>query len=162
MSANNGSDANEFFYLFVCALCSKTFFSSTQKPKFSNSSLIRNMQGAKKITFTGCHSGKLKLAFTSPEVISTSPKSFLTRRIDFTVLLLFEFFKKHHLPIGQVKNRIHKPDSKIHQPWAIGHYFLCTLNMVNLDVPGVLSYGDGQDRTLGTKLEYGRRAAIWR
>ena len=46
-------------------------------------------QGAKKIIFTACHSGKLKLAFTSPDVISTSPKSFLTSRIDFTVLLLF-------------------------------------------------------------------------
>ena len=42
-----------------------------------------------------------------PDVISTSPKNFLTSRIDFTVLLLFEFLKKHHLPVGQVKNRIH-------------------------------------------------------
>ena len=32
-------------------------------------------QGAKKIIFTACHSGKLKLAFTSPDVISTSPKN---------------------------------------------------------------------------------------
>ena len=64
-------------------------------------------QGAKKIIFTACHAGKLKLAFTSPDIISTSPKSFLTSRIDFTVLLLFEFLKKHHLPVGQVKNRIH-------------------------------------------------------
>ena len=88
-------------------------------------------QGAKKIIFTACHSGKLKLAFTSPDVISTSPKNFLTSRIDFTVLLFIEFLKKHHLPIGQVKNRIHQPDSKIHQPRAIGHYFLCTLAMKN-------------------------------
>ena len=65
------------------------------------------MQGAKKIIFTACHPGKLKLAFTSPDVISTSPKSFLTSRIDFTVLLQFKFLKKHHLPVGQVKNRIH-------------------------------------------------------
>ena len=57
---------------------------------------------------------KLKLAFTSPDVISTSPKSFLSSRIDFTLLLLFEFLKKHHLHIGQVKNRIHLPDSKTH------------------------------------------------
>ena len=64
-------------------------------------------QGTKKITFTACHSGKLKLAFTSSDIISTSPKSFLTSTIDFTVLLLFEFLKEHHLPIGQVKNRIH-------------------------------------------------------
>ena len=41
------------------------------------------MQGAKKIIFTACHSGQLKLAFTSPDVISTSPKTFLTGRIDF-------------------------------------------------------------------------------
>ena len=87
------------------------------------------MQGAKKIIFTACHPGKLKLAFTCPDVISTSRKSFFMSRIYFTVLLLFEFLKKHHLPVGQVKNRIHQPDSKIHQPWAIGHCFLCTLCM---------------------------------
>ena len=55
------------------------------------------LQGAKKINFTACHLGKLKLAFSSPDVISTSPKSFLTSRIDFTVLLLFEFLKKKSL-----------------------------------------------------------------
>ena len=73
-------------------------------------------QGAKKIIFTACHSGKLKLAFTSPDVISTSPKIFLTSRIDFTALLLFKLLKKYHLPVGQVKNRIHQPNSKIHYP----------------------------------------------
>ena len=52
---------------------------------------------AKKIIFTACHSGKLKLAFTSPDVISTSPQNFLTSRIDFTVLLLFKFLKKTSL-----------------------------------------------------------------
>ena len=72
------------------------------------------IQGAKKIIFTACHSGKQKLAFTSPDVISTSPQNFLTRRIDFTVPLLFEFLKKHDLPVGHVKNRIHYPASKIH------------------------------------------------
>ena len=88
------------------------------------STALKGSQGEKKFIFTACHSGKMKLAFTSPDVISTNPKSFLTSRIDFTVLLLLEFPKKHHLPIGQAKNRIHKPDSKIHQPRAIGHYFL--------------------------------------
>ena len=65
------------------------------------------MQGAKEIIFTACHSGKLKLTFISADVISTSPKSFLKSRNDLTVLLLFEFLKKDHLPVGQVKNRIH-------------------------------------------------------
>ena len=54
--------------------------------------MIYLVQGAKKIIFTACHSGKLRLAFTSLNIISTTPKNFLTSRIDFTVLLLFEFF----------------------------------------------------------------------
>ena len=44
-------------------------------------------QDAKKIIFTACHSGMLKLAFTSP-------KTFLTGRIDFTVLLLIRIPQK--------------------------------------------------------------------
>ena len=80
---------------------------TTKKEGGQYPAILREQQGAKKIIFTACHSGKLKLAFTSPDVISTSPKNFLTSRIDFTVLLLFEFVKKHHLPFGQVKNRIH-------------------------------------------------------
>ena len=75
--------------------------------KTSNCLTPQGHQGAKKTIFTACHSGKLKLAFTSPwDVISTSPKNFLTSRIYFKVFLLFEFLKKHHLPVGQVKNRI--------------------------------------------------------
>ena len=58
---------------------------------------LNQTQRAKKIIFTACPSGKLKLAVTSPNVISASPKSFLTSRIDFTVLLLFEFLKKTSL-----------------------------------------------------------------
>ena len=65
------------------------------------------LQGTKKVILTACDSGKLKLAFTSPNVISTSPRRFLTSRIDFIVLLLFEMLKRPHLPVGQVNNRIH-------------------------------------------------------
>ena len=43
-------------------------------------------QGAKKVIFKICHSGKLKLEYTSPNVISTSPQNILMSRIDFTVL----------------------------------------------------------------------------
>ena len=48
-----------------------------------------SQQGVKKIIVTACHSCKLKLPFTSPDVISNSPKNFLTSRIDFTVLLYY-------------------------------------------------------------------------
>ena len=57
--------------------------SMKKKNTFINTGRLQNivhkkiMQGAKKIIFTACHSGKLKLAFTSPDVISTSPKNFL-------------------------------------------------------------------------------------
>ena len=61
------------------------------------------VSGCKENIFTACHSGKLKLAFTSPDYISASPKNVLTCRIDFTVLLLFDFLKKHHLPV-KIKN----------------------------------------------------------
>ena len=85
-------------------------------------------QAAKKIIFTACHLGKLKLSFTSPDVISNSLKNFLTSKIDFTVLLLIEFLKKDELPVGQFKNRIHWRNSKIHySPRVSGHYFLYTL-----------------------------------
>ena len=62
------------------------------------------------------HSGKLKLAFTSPDIISTSPKSFLTSRIDFTVLPSFKFRKKHHLPVGQVKTEFASPIAQSTSP----------------------------------------------
>ena len=38
--------------------------------------ILCQLQGAKKVIFTACHSGKLRLAYTSPNVISTSPKTF--------------------------------------------------------------------------------------
>ena len=39
------------------------------------------LQGAKKVIFTACHSGKLKLADASPNIISTSPKNALMRTL---------------------------------------------------------------------------------
>ena len=80
-----------------CMHCSSLYF-------YGSTLLITPLQGAKKIIFTACYSGKLKLALSSPDIISTSPRNFLTSRIDFTVLLLFEFLKKkRHLLVGQVK-----------------------------------------------------------
>ena len=55
-------------WLFICLFMSTITISSCSKLR---------VQGAKKIIFTACHSGKLKLAFTSPDIISTSPKNLL-------------------------------------------------------------------------------------
>ena len=84
--------------------------------------------GRKENHFHGLPFGQAEARVYQPRRHFKQPQTFLTGRIDFTVLLLFKFLKKHHLPVGQVKNRIHLPDSKIHQPQAIGHYFLCMLN----------------------------------
>ena len=42
--------------------------------------------GCKESHFKACHSDKLKLAYTSPNVISTSPKNILMSRIDFKMI----------------------------------------------------------------------------
>ena len=60
-------------------------FTRGQMAAYMNSDRWLN-QGAKKLIFTACYSCKLKLAFTSPDIISTSPKHFLTSRIDVTFL----------------------------------------------------------------------------
>ena len=97
----------EYMYtLPTINLLHKNDFERSVVYKFSQQ-FAKHSQGAKKIIFTPCHSGKLKLVFTSPDVTVTNPKSFSTSRIDFTVLLLFKFLKKHHLLVGQVKHRIH-------------------------------------------------------
>ena len=64
-------------------------------------------QGAKEVTFTACLSGKLKLTFTSPNIISTSSKNVLMSRLISQFFCNFEFLKKLHLPVGQVNNIIH-------------------------------------------------------
>ena len=67
----------------------------------------KEIQGAKKVIFTACHSGKLKLTFTSPNFISTSPKNVSMSRLISQFFCKLNSSKKIHLPIGQVKNRIH-------------------------------------------------------
>ena len=85
------------------------------------------LAGCKENHFYSLPFGQAEARVYQPRRHFKQPQTFLTSRIDFTVLLLFKFLKKHHLPVGQLKNRIHLPDSKFHQPRAIGHYFLCTL-----------------------------------
>ena len=74
------------------------------------------LQGAKKIIFTSCHLGKLKLAFTSPDVISSTPKSF--RRAE----LMSQFFcysncsKNITCPSGKLKTEFTSPIAKATSP----------------------------------------------
>ena len=98
ISLSNGPSFQEFKYLWPLTV--RKGYSSIQvsgeRSNIGNYHPIsvisisgKIFQGAKKIIFIACHSGKLKLAFTSPYLISTSPQNFLTSRIDFTVNLFF-------------------------------------------------------------------------
>ena len=77
------------------------------------------------------------LPFGQAEASIYQPRRHFNQPQKRFVLLLFKLLIKHHLPVGQVKNRIHQPDSKIHQPRAIGHYFLCTLHIPPTNVAWV-------------------------
>ena len=54
---------------------------TTKQKNKKNYLFIKWQQGAKKIIFTACHSGKLKLTFTSPNIISTCSKNVLMSRL---------------------------------------------------------------------------------
>ena len=60
--------------------CAKQLWNpcSGPPPVYQDFSMLH--QGANKVIFTACHSGKLELTFTSPNIISTSPKSVLMSR----------------------------------------------------------------------------------
>ena len=73
-------------------------------------------QAAKKAMFTSCHWGKLKLTLLAQTSFSTSPKNVLMFGLISQFFCNLNSSKKLHLLIGQVNNRIHQPDSKIHQP----------------------------------------------
>ena len=66
-----------------------------------------NATGCKKIIFTACHLGKLKLTFTSLNIISTSPENVLRSRLISQFFCNLNSSKKLHLSIRQVNNRIH-------------------------------------------------------
>ena len=63
-------------------------------------------QGAKKVIFKACHSGTLKLAYTSPNFISTSPKNIWWTKLISKFFCKIEFLKIIHLPIWKIKNKI--------------------------------------------------------
>ena len=71
-------------------------------------------QGAKKVIFTACHSGKLKLAFTSPNVISTSPPNFWMSRIILISLFFFKLNSSKYFtcPSGKLRTEFTSPITK--------------------------------------------------
>ena len=72
----------------------------------------------------------LIVAFTSPDVISTSPKNFLKGRIDFTVLQLFEFLKDITCLSGKLKTEFTSPIAKSPSPGLSDMtFFACCITL---------------------------------
>ena len=69
--------------------------------------------GCKENHFKTCHLDKLNLAFTSPDVISTSPKSFLISRINFCYS---NSSKKITCPSGKLKTEFTCPIAESTSP----------------------------------------------
>ena len=59
-------------------------------------------QHAKKVIFTACHLGKLKLTFTSPNIISTSPKNISMSRQISQLFCNLNSSKKFTCPSGKL------------------------------------------------------------
>ena len=92
----------------------------------------------KSFLFTACHSGKLKLAFTSPDVISTSCKNFLTSRTDFTVIPRYlNSSKKHQLPIAHWASEKQNSLAQQQNPLAPGY---CTLLSLHAGGPYLIEH----------------------
>ena len=68
----------------------------------------------RKSVFTACHLGKL--ACTSPQVISTSPKPFLISRIDYNPSVIWISPKNSTCLSGKLRTKITSPIAKFSSP----------------------------------------------
>ena len=73
-------------------------------------------QGAKKVIFTACHSGKLKLTFTSPNIISTCPPNVLMSRLISQFFCYLNSSKKFTCPSDKLITEITSPIAKSTSP----------------------------------------------
>ena len=75
-------------------------------------------QGAKKIIFTARHSGKLKLAFTSPDIINfgLAPKAFWWAELISQFFLYSNCSKNIACPLGKLKTEFTSPIAKSTSP----------------------------------------------
>ena len=80
-------------------------------------------QGAKKVIFTAFHSGKLKLTFTSPNIISTSPKNVLMSRLISQFFCNLNSSKKFTCPLGKLTTEFTSPIAKSTSPGLLDTTF---------------------------------------
>ena len=73
-------------------------------------------QGAKKAIFTACHSRKLKLTLTNPNIISTSPQNVLMSRLISQFFCNLNSSKKFTCPSGKLITEFTSPIAKSTSP----------------------------------------------
>ena len=78
---------------------------------------LRAVQGVKKVIFTDCHSGKLELTITSPNIISTSPRNVLMSRLISKFFFNLNSSKDFTCPSGKFIIEFTRPISKSTNPW---------------------------------------------
>ena len=103
----------------------------------------QNHQGAKKIIFTACHSDKLKLTFTNPEVISTSPKAVWRAELILRFFCHLNSSKKITCPSGKLKTEFTSPIAKSTSPGLSDTTFFACCTMIRhcwTQVPGIKSW----------------------
>ena len=82
------------------------------------------LQGAKKVIFTACHSGKLKLTFTSPNIISTSPKNVWMSRLISLFVCNLNSSKHFTCLLGRLITEFTSPIAKSASPRLLDTTFL--------------------------------------
>ena len=82
----------------------------------------RFIQGAKKVSFTACHSGKLLLACTSPKVISTSPLKIIDQQ-DWLQFCNLNFSQNFTCPSGKLSTEFTSPIEKSTSPGLLDTTF---------------------------------------
>ena len=77
---------------------------------------FKTSQDAKKVIFTACQSGKLKLAFTCPSVISTSPQIFWWAELTSHFFCKLNSSKYFTCPLGKLRTEFTSPIAKSTSP----------------------------------------------
>jgi len=105
---------------------------SKNGPSKNGPKYTQPLQGAKKVIFTACHSGKLKLTFTSPNIISTSPKNVLMSRLISQFFCNLNSAKDFNCPSSKLITEFTSPIAKSTSPWLSDTTFFarCPSNML--------------------------------
>ena len=97
-----------------------------------NSKLSGYNSGCKESHFTACHLGKLKLTFTSPNIISASPKNVLTSRLISQFFCNLNSSKKFTYPSGKIITEFTSPIANSTSPGLSDTTFFARCNSSTL------------------------------